>query len=523
MPTETDIYRRVPLAAGSTLTFDRFTCENVTLISTAGGSGLVYEATSRDYYGTEKAAPARLVVKECYPVDIATYLVRDGNAIAFAEEAPASAREAYAMYLNRFADAFFVHTALYQSSLQAQVTVPSRTCFANGTAYTVSDASGEVALSQVAETLPAATRLAILSATARFLEALHAKGMLYLDLKPSNILVVTDAQGAPTGQVKFFDFDTVARVGEKVRYVPSSGIWAAFEQTHPERAGDIGPATDVYALGVLAFWLLFGRTPSAAEVIHADGSWRVDAHLLAEPFVQAGAGEAALAQIKALLDATLVVEPAARAQSAEVPRAIVDALAGLFAPADAALAEEFAKLNRVLAQAAESGEVHRGRRIVAFVLAAILLLACGFGVKMAVDAVSDRRAQDTLEALDAMVIGKWISTSAVKRDNLEKSPWDTAVTLEFFANHTVHWTQDGSTFVYTWSYGYSEGSMDVFIINANQDIYGEVQFVIYQMGQQPTCQVCFKDRPLEDYCSIYFTRSGEGQQGRDDPFGYSTH
>ncbi|MBR2790309.1 MAG: hypothetical protein IKD70_06810 [Eggerthellaceae bacterium] len=530
MPQQTDLYRRTPLEAGSAISFDRFTCENMTLISTAGGSGLVYEATSRDYYGTEKAAPARLVVKECYPADIAPYLVRDGEAISFAEGAPASAREAYAMYLNRFADAFFVHTALYQSALQAQVTVPSRTCFANGTAYTVSDASGGVALSQVADELPAATRLAVLSATARFLEGLHAQGMLYLDLKPANILVVTDALGQPTGQVKFFDFDTVARIGDPVLNVPSSGIWAAFEQTHPERAAEIGQATDVYALGVLAFWLLFGRTPSAAEVIHADGSWKVEAHHLAAPFAQAGAGEAVLAQIKALLDATLVVEPARRAQRADVPRTFIDTLAGLFTPADAALAEEFAKLNQVLAQAAEGEGKHRGR-IVALILAALLLLASGVAVKMAFDAVSERHAQKTVDARDAMVLGRWVSTGAVKRDNLEVSPWQIQVTFEFYEDHTMFWYQDGKARRYSWVYGYETGDplldgseiggYTEFIILADTAEYGTVAFVLGDRQLTGArCHIVFAEEPLENYCTIYFQREDIAQKEENGRSGY---
>ena len=516
---EPDVYRRVPLAAGSSLALDGYTCENLALISADGGSGLVYEATSSDYYATAKAATAKLVVKECFPVDVAAFLVRDPQtgALAFAPGAPEAARSTYGAYLDRFAEAFFVHTSLYQSALREQVTVPSRTCFTQGSAYTVSDAAGGVSLAQVMDSLPAASRLAVLVDTARFLEGLHAQGWLYLDLKPSNILVLADGDTAPTGKVKFFDFDTVCRAGEVVRSVPSSGVWAAYEQTHPECASQIGPATDAYALGVLAFRLLFGRTPTAAEIIHVDGNWQVDVAALAPAFVRAGAGETAKAQVKALFDAALVVEPERRAQQVATLRAILEELAGMFAPADAAVAAEFAKLNETLAEAAAAPKKHLVRRAVIAALAAAVLVGAGMGVKAAVDAADRREEQLAASAKDAQVLGKWVSTHAQARDDLAIQAWDTQATFEFFADHTMLWTQDGVTHRYAWAYSLTvpevDGGYDQYVIHADPDVYGLVNFVVYPGGTRPyRCYLVFAGDPLEDFHCIFFAREGEASE-----------
>lgn len=513
---ETDYYNRVPQVSGTTLVLDRFTCDNLTLLSAEGGSGLVYEAASRDYYGTENAAVAQLVVKECYPADEATWLVRDGQALVFSENAPENAREGYAEYLSRFAEAFFVHTSLYQSALREYVTVPSRTCFVNGTAYMVSDATGGVPLSRAIDALSASERLAVLVNTVRFLEGLHAQGWLYLDLKPSNILLAGHDDNA-VGWVKFFDFDTVARLGEPVEHAPSSGVWAAYEQTHPESSDKIGPAADVYALGVLAFRLLFGRTPTAAEIIHADGDWQVDPARLAAPFVQAGVGKAACAHIKSLLDATLVCEPERRAQETAVPLQIIGALAGMFEPADPAVAAEFAKLNAGLAEASAAPRKHRGRRIATVVAAVIVVLACGFGVKTALDAASDAAQQAEISEQEAKVLGTWVSVRATQRDNLVSSPWDTEVTFEFFADHTMLWTQDGVTNRYSWAYdqsptsSYGGGDNTLFsqyIIKADPNVYGLVNFVLYEDLNGACCYICMAGDALEDYRRIRFTTSG---------------
>ena len=87
----------------------------------------------------------------------------------------------------------------------------------------------------------------------------HRRGMIHRDLKPENI-VLHEERGARV--VKLLDFG-VAKVIDLNRTSGTgtapvgSPLWMAPEQTS---AGNrISPATDVWALGLIAFWMLTGQ------------------------------------------------------------------------------------------------------------------------------------------------------------------------------------------------------------------------------------------------------------------------
>ena len=91
----------------------------------------------------------------------------------------------------------------------------------------------------------------------------HAAGIVHRDLKPENLFLATVRRaGSASSTVKVLDFG-IARVAEEARGTSSTGAmgtpyWMAPEQT--ERKGAIGPPTDVWALGLVAFHLLTGRS-----------------------------------------------------------------------------------------------------------------------------------------------------------------------------------------------------------------------------------------------------------------------
>jgi serine/threonine protein kinase len=94
------------------------------------------------------------------------------------------------------------------------------------------------------------------------LSAAGAVGIVHRDLKPENVLV-TDA-----GTVKIADFG-IARAGDRLletRALTKTGTTLGTpDYMAPEQAlGEpVSPRTDLYAVGVLAFELLIGRTPFA--------------------------------------------------------------------------------------------------------------------------------------------------------------------------------------------------------------------------------------------------------------------
>lgn len=118
--------------------------------------------------------------------------------------------------------------------------------------------------------LPAARAQAILHAILGALDAAHAVGLVHRDLKPDNVLVEGDA-------VTLIDFGIAKDLAPEADDVrTASGVhlgtprYMAPEQL--QRDGAIGPATDVYAAGVLFYEMITGQTPflgNAAELVAA--------------------------------------------------------------------------------------------------------------------------------------------------------------------------------------------------------------------------------------------------------------
>lgn len=104
------------------------------------------------------------------------------------------------------------------------------------------------------------------------LEALafmHARGAIHRDLKPSNVFLHVDASG--TTVVKILDFG-LARLVVQERGASTQGVIGTPHYMAPEQArgrGGVGPAADVWSVGVLAYECLtgdvpFGGTPTEA-------------------------------------------------------------------------------------------------------------------------------------------------------------------------------------------------------------------------------------------------------------------
>ena len=109
--------------------------------------------------------------------------------------------------------------------------------------------------------LPEATCLDYAAQIARGLEAAHRAGIVHRDLKPDNIMVRADHSLALT------DFGIAKDLNSATSMTMHGEVLGTPSYVAPEQAlgQPVGPAADVYSLGVMLFQMLTGRKPYQAN------------------------------------------------------------------------------------------------------------------------------------------------------------------------------------------------------------------------------------------------------------------
>jgi predicted Ser/Thr protein kinase len=114
-------------------------------------------------------------------------------------------------------------------------------------------------LMRVKGRLPQKSVAAVIRKLALAMQEAHARGIIHRDLKPSNIMI--NERNEPV----IMDFGLARRAQENVRLTQSGAIMGTPAYMPPEQVnGDlkaIGPASDVYSLGVVLYEMLTGRLP----------------------------------------------------------------------------------------------------------------------------------------------------------------------------------------------------------------------------------------------------------------------
>src|SRR5439155_840991 len=90
--------------------------------------------------------------------------------------------------------------------------------------------------------------------------AAHKASIVHRDLKPENVLLASSRRAGASATVKILDFG-IARVVEEAKNTSTGAMgsphWMAPEQT--DKKTGVGPPADVWAIGLIAFYLLTGK------------------------------------------------------------------------------------------------------------------------------------------------------------------------------------------------------------------------------------------------------------------------
>ncbi len=169
--------------------------------------------------------------------------------------------------------------------------------------------------------MPPAQAGKIVEQIAAALDHAHGRGIVHRDVKPSNIMLDSHDRAV------LMDFGLV-RAGEGLGPTRSTTVMGTPEYMAPEQV--LGQAidrrTDIYALGVVMFEMLSGRTPFA----HTTPLATAHAHAYEAPPPLRSVNKAVSVPVEAVVMKALAKDPAARYQSAgELARDFTQAVSGV--------------------------------------------------------------------------------------------------------------------------------------------------------------------------------------------------
>jgi serine/threonine-protein kinase len=161
--------------------------------------------------------------------------------------------------------------------------------------------------------LPAARAVRVLTQLCGAVAEAHARGLVHRDIKPGNVML--GERGGITDVAKLLDFGLVItrRPGQdEARLTRAGMILGTPEYMSPEQCGEdaaaVGPASDLYSLGALGYFLVTSRSPFAGR----GAVQMLAAHLYESPMPPSAANPAVPPALDAVLLRCLAKKPEER-------------------------------------------------------------------------------------------------------------------------------------------------------------------------------------------------------------------
>lgn len=248
--------KRKPLQEGWELVFGEEHRYIITEEIGRGGSCLVYNGFYRDRLGEKHLVK----IKECYPYRLE--IERDASE----NLSPSlSCKQEFLLEKQKFQEAYLKNTALKATLGLMNSTANATNIYEyHNTWYVVmTEIEGRDYRSAADENLQSV--FLRLQTLVRIVKKYHDCGMLHLDIKPENILLVPETKE----QMILFDFGSLAKKEEIQKQQSKKPFSVSDGYAAPElvrgKCSKICEATDVYSIGAIAFSKIFGRTPNALD------------------------------------------------------------------------------------------------------------------------------------------------------------------------------------------------------------------------------------------------------------------
>ena len=231
-----------------------------------GASCIVYTAV---YTDAEKNQ-FTIRLKECFPEGLNIF--RKNDVLVISEES----EEKFEKHITHFTEGYKRQIALRSiPENQNSISNIQGIFEGNNTKYIAMTCQNGIRLDRAELSVYDVFR--VLKAVTLQIQNFHNKGWLYLDLKPENVILYPETPEL----VMLFDFDSTVQVGNvQPEYISFTKSWSAPEVLQ-RKIQNIGICSDVYAVGALLLFLIFGRSPALSDRTKR-ASWNFENSILSD-------------------------------------------------------------------------------------------------------------------------------------------------------------------------------------------------------------------------------------------------